>query len=97
MAKAKGWPIAGLSYVLHDKKAADIVVMGEPLNEHIIYKIAVSDYIANGGDHCDFLTPLKKKHTGILVRDALIDYVAKSESQNKPLHPVIENRVHYAE
>ena len=97
MAKAKGWPVSGISYTFKDQKAFDIMIGGAPVNDHILYKVAVSDYLANGGDHCDFLTDLNKKPTAILVRDALIDYVALTEKQNKPLHPTIENRVLYAE
>jgi 2',3'-cyclic-nucleotide 2'-phosphodiesterase (5'-nucleotidase family) len=97
MAKAKGWPVSGISYTLKDQKAEDVMINGTAVNDHILYKIAVSDYIANGGDHCDFLADLNKKPTTILVRDALVDYVAQSEMQNKPLHPVLEKRVRYAE
>jgi 2',3'-cyclic-nucleotide 2'-phosphodiesterase (5'-nucleotidase family) len=97
MAKIKGWPVSGISYVIKDRKATNITIQGKPLNEHLIYKMAISDYIANGGDNCDFLSKLDKKYTSLFVRDLMIDYVKALQKQNKPLHPLIENRISYAE
>ncbi len=97
MAKAKGWPISGINYIIKDNAAADIMINGQPLNNHIVYKIAVSDYVANGGDNCDFLRPLTKRHTNIFCRDAMIDYIVQLEKQNKQLHPDIQKRVQHAE
>lgn len=97
MAKVKGWPVAGLSYKIKDKIAIDISMNGKTINENIVYKMVVSDYLAKGGDNCDFLSPLKKRYTSIFLRDVLIDYVTKLESQQKQLEPKIENRVSYAE
>ncbi|HRO41678.1 MAG TPA: 5'-nucleotidase C-terminal domain-containing protein [Flavipsychrobacter sp.] len=97
MVRYKGWPISGISYVIKDKEATNILINGSPINDHIVYKIAMSDYIARGGDNCDFLSPLRKRFTTIFVRDAMIEYVMELEKQNKPLHPNLENRIQYAE
>lgn len=97
MARAKGWPVSGLSFTIKDKKAENILVNDKPLNEHLVYKMAISDYIAKGGDNCDFLIPLKKKYTSVFIRDAMIEYVMNLEATHQPLHPLIENRVTYAE
>lgn len=45
--------------------------------------IATIDYIANGGDNCDFLKPCKRINTGILIRDIMIEYITK----NTPINP----------
>lgn len=97
MARAKGWPVSGLSFTIKDKKAEHILINGKALNEHLVYKMAISDYIAKGGDNCDFLIPLKKKYTSVFVRDGMIDYVMNLEAAHQPLHPNIENRITYAE
>lgn len=97
MAMRKGWPVAGLTFTIRDKKAENIMVNGNPINDHLVYKIAVNDYTARGGDNCDFLVPLKKKYTSVFLRDALIDYVIALEQQGKPLHPNLEKRIQYAE
>ncbi len=97
MARAKGWPVSGIRYTIKDGKATDITISGASVNDHIIYKVAVNDYIARGGDNCDFLVPLKKRYTTIFVRDALINYVEELQKRGQPLNPQIENRVQYAE
>ena len=97
MARYKGWPVSGMSFTIKDKKATHILINGSPLHKHLVYKMAVSDYIAKGGDNCDMLRPLKKKITSVFVRDAMIEYVMELEAAQQPLHPLIENRVIYAE
>lgn len=97
MAVRKGWPVSGLSFAIKDKKAADVMIAGKPVNESLVYKIAVSDYVARGGDNCDFLQPLRKRYTSVFIRDALIDYVAALHKEGKPLHPQLDNRIRYAE
>ncbi|PZF72461.1 5'-nucleotidase C-terminal domain-containing protein [Taibaiella soli] len=97
MAVYKGWPVSNISFAIKDKKAINITIDGQALNEHIVYKIAVNDYIARGGDNCDFMVPLKKRHTTIFLRDILIAYVERLNKENRPLHPELENRIRYAE
>ncbi|RYZ47548.1 MAG: hypothetical protein EOP49_21045 [Sphingobacteriales bacterium] len=97
MARSKGWPVKGISYTIRDKQAADVRLNGKPVNDHIVYKITVSDYLAHGGDNCSFLVPLRKRYTNVLLRDAMIEYIAALELSGKPLHPEIEQRIQYAE
>ncbi|MBS1587422.1 MAG: 5'-nucleotidase C-terminal domain-containing protein [Bacteroidetes bacterium] len=95
IARAKGWPVSGIRFDIVGTEARNIYIDGSPLDVHKTYKIAVNDYMANGGDNCDFLVPLKKATTNIFIRDALIAYVKKREEQHQPLHPKIENRLQY--
>ncbi len=97
MAKSRGWPVSGISFKIKNKEATDILLDGKPVNDHIYYKVVMSDYIAKGGDNCDFLMSSSKKFTSIFIRDAMIDYVKELQAQGKPLHPEIENRVSYDE
>jgi 2',3'-cyclic-nucleotide 2'-phosphodiesterase (5'-nucleotidase family) len=97
MAERKGWPVSGISFTIKDKQAIDILVNGALLNDNLVYKVAINDYIARGGDNCDFLQPLQKRYTTIFLRDALMDYVAALEREGKPLHPVLDKRIRYAE
>lgn len=97
IAKAKGWPISGCTFKIKDSKAIDIQVGNAPLHENIMYKLAISDYLVNGGDNIDFLKSCKKKTTAIFIRDTLIEYLQQLTAKNQPLHPIIENRISYAE
>lgn len=46
-----------------------------PLLDTARFLIATNDYVANGGDQCEFLKACPQLHTGLLVRDAVTDYV----------------------
>ena len=94
LAAAKGgWPIAGLTMQLKDKKAINVIVGGKPLDLNATYTIANSDFIANGGDNAYMLRNVPQITNGYLMRDALLDYIKKEKSQGKNINAKIENRV----
>ena len=97
MAAKKGWPVSGITFIIKDNKATDIMIGGQPLSDALFYTIATNDYIARGGDNCDMLTPLKKRFTTIFLRDVFINYIADLERAGKPLHPSLDKRISYAE
>ena len=71
MAQKGGWPLSGITFHVNKKTAYNILINGRPVNENIVYKIAVNDYIAYGGSGCDFLKECVKKKTGIPIREIL--------------------------
>jgi 2',3'-cyclic-nucleotide 2'-phosphodiesterase (5'-nucleotidase family) len=92
-----GWPCAGISYQMKNKKAVNIVIGGTPLNVDATYTIALVDYIANGGDNCDMLRNIPQQNNGYLFRDAVIQYFSKMQQQGKQINGSLENRVTNAE
>lgn len=44
-------------------------------NEQDTYYIATNDYVANGGDNCNFLKPCKQIKTGLIIRDVVLGYI----------------------
>ena len=95
IAKNKGWPISGISFVIKNNKATNILVKGKPINKHILYRVAVPDYIAYGGNQCDFLTHLKKTRTDIFIRDLLIEHIEQLTKNGQQIHSEIEQRIIY--
>ncbi len=93
MAAKGGWPVAGMSMQLKDKKAINIMVAGKPLNPDGEYTLVNSDFIANGGDNADMLRTVPQITNGYLMRDAIFDYIKKIKAQNKKITANIENRV----
>jgi 2',3'-cyclic-nucleotide 2'-phosphodiesterase (5'-nucleotidase family) len=74
-AAAKGgWPVSGVTFSIKDRKADNIVVGGAIIDETAIYNLAISDYLANGGDNLNFLKSVPRIQKGYLVRDALLEY-----------------------
>jgi 2',3'-cyclic-nucleotide 2'-phosphodiesterase (5'-nucleotidase family) len=49
------------------------------IDKDVIYCIATNDYVANGGDNCDFLKDQKQIKTGLLIRDIVSDYIKKKK------------------
>jgi 2',3'-cyclic-nucleotide 2'-phosphodiesterase (5'-nucleotidase family) len=91
-----GWPTAGMSWEIKDKKAVNVLIAGNPINESSTYTIALVDYVANGGDDCEMLKPLPQINKGNLFRDAVLDYFGELTKAGKKISSPIEKRVSYA-
>ncbi|GBL36292.1 hypothetical protein EMGBS15_18870 [Filimonas sp.] len=55
------------------------------------YYIATNDYVANGGDHCDFLKDQKRLNTGLLIRDIVSHHI----KTKKTVMPDNEARIQF--
>ena len=93
IAQGGGWPISGAQFVIKDEKAASIKVGEANLDLNKTYRVAISDYLANGGDHLDLLKGLPQENTNVLLRDAFIAYFQQIHAQGKKLEAQIENRI----
>jgi 2',3'-cyclic-nucleotide 2'-phosphodiesterase (5'-nucleotidase family) len=96
MASKGGWPVHGLTYVISDGEATEIEIGGQPFQSRRMYSVALPDYVANGGDYCDFLVGQPRQETGILVRDAILLYMYEASSQGRPIGSKTDGRVRYA-
>lgn len=96
-AEKGGWPIAGATMQIKNKKAINITVGGKPLDLNATYTIANSDFIANGGDNADMLRAVPQITNGYLMRDAILDYIKWQKSNGKNISGTIENRVTHAQ
>lgn len=86
--------LANVSYIIQNGKAGNILIGGQPFNLQQTYTVAVSDYLANGGDDMVFLKEaVKTEKVGILLRDAIIKQIRQLTTQNKPVQARIEGRV----
>jgi 2',3'-cyclic-nucleotide 2'-phosphodiesterase (5'-nucleotidase family) len=97
MAAAGGWPVSGATYEIKDGHAINIRIGNRPFNITETYRLAVSDYLANGGDQCNFLTVLPRETLAIKIRDLLIGYVAAFGEAGMPISLPKEGRVQNAE
>jgi 2',3'-cyclic-nucleotide 2'-phosphodiesterase (5'-nucleotidase family) len=88
-----GWPVAGMTMQIKDKKAVNVMIGGKPLDPNATYTTVNSDFLANGGDNADMLRNVPQITNGYLMRDALFDYIKKLKSQGKNISANIENRV----
>lgn len=88
-----GWPSAGITMQIQNKKAVNVRIGGQPLDPNKTYTIVNSDYVANGGDNADMLKVLPQQNMGYLMRDAIFDYINYLKAQGKNISATEENRV----
>jgi 2',3'-cyclic-nucleotide 2'-phosphodiesterase (5'-nucleotidase family) len=93
IASRGGWPVAGMTMQIRDKKAVNILIGGKPIDHNAVYSIVNSDYVAGGGDDSEMLRNIPQETIGYLMRDALFDYIAKLTSQGKKITATEENRI----
>jgi 2',3'-cyclic-nucleotide 2'-phosphodiesterase (5'-nucleotidase family) len=97
IAALGGWPLAGITMQIKNKKAVNVMIGGMPIDLEKEYVTANSDFVANGGENADMLKPFPQIINGYLVRDALFDYIKRLKSQGKNISAKIEKRVTYVE
>lgn len=98
MADDKGWPISGnVHYEIKDQKPFNILINGKPIEKGKIYTVSVSDYLASGGDKAYFFAEGKREDLGILIRDALIDFVTEETKAGREINSKLDGRLKYLE
>lgn len=82
--KTKGHPISGFQVILDAQKRAGIV--WDNAETHYPVKMAVTDYVANGGDNATFFKQIStRKCLKTPLREALIQYYRKHFHANDTL------------
>lgn len=93
-AERGGWPLAGVTMQISNKKAVNVLIGGKPLDPARTYTLVNSDYVANGGDNASMLKALPQKNIGYLMRDAFFDYIKVLQSEGKNIWAKEEKRVY---
>lgn len=93
VASRGGWPVAGLTMQIKDRKAVSVLVKGQPLQLEKKYRIVNSDFVASGGDNAEMLKTVPATNNGYLARTALLDYVQQCTRQGRSVGALIEKRV----
>ncbi|MDO7847014.1 5'-nucleotidase C-terminal domain-containing protein [Hymenobacter sp. M29] len=88
--------VSGATYtVTFDGMPKDIRIGGQPfdVNDARTYPIAISDYLATGGDNMVFFKSIVPRHTNVLLRTAIADYIRDLTKAGQPVAARIEGRV----
>lgn len=97
IAQKKGWPVSGVTFGIRQGRAADVRVQGQALNPDRQYRVALSDYLAGGGDGLTFLKDIPNENTGVLYRDAIMEYWKTEQAAGRTIGAHLENRIVYVE
>ena len=88
--------VSGATYtVTFDGLPKDIRIGDQPfdINQDKTWPIAISDYLAGGGDNMVFFKTLKPRGTNILLRTAIADHIRDLTKAGKPVTAKVEGRV----
>ncbi|UPL48156.1 5'-nucleotidase C-terminal domain-containing protein [Hymenobacter sublimis] len=86
-------PVSGAVYAAVEGKPQDIRIEGQPFEPARTYTIAISDYLAGGGDNLTFFKTIKPRGTGVLLRTAIADYMREQTQQGKSIEASVDGRV----
>lgn len=90
--------VSGATYTATpDGRPTDIRIGKEPFDpaKDRTYTIAISDYLANGGDHLDFFRGLAQRHTNVLLRSAFEEHIRQLTQNGQPVTAKVEGRVKF--
>jgi 2',3'-cyclic-nucleotide 2'-phosphodiesterase (5'-nucleotidase family) len=93
-ARTKILFVANATYTMRNSQVESIFIGGKPFDVTKTYTLAISDYLANGGDNMGFLkNALKVEQTGLLARDAIMKEIKQLNAQGKPIVAEKDGRV----
>ena len=67
--------VSGLRFRIRDGVPEAIEVGGKPLNPEATYRLAITDFMAEGGDGYEMLVGLEAYRTGLPLRELIVDTV----------------------
>ena len=97
-SRKAGVPISGMRMNINGSKISRIFIGIKEYDKNQNYKLITTDYLASGGDNMDFLKNTKQiTRTGILLRDAIINYITTLKSQDIKVSAELDGRINHAE
>ena len=90
-----GWPLSSAVKLAVDASGntSQLLIGGEHVDSNKTYNVATIDYLAFGGDNCDFFKNKKQFSTGVFLRNATIEYVENLNAVGKKINVQKEGRI----
>lgn len=87
--------VGGLRATVHNDQVQSVqFANGRTLQPNETYTVAMSDYVADGGDNANFLkNAVQRENINYLIRDALIDYFRQQGKSGQPIKPLSDGRI----
>ena len=82
-----------MTYVISGDQAVEVTIAGEPIDMNASYTLAISDYLAEGGDNLSMLKPIPHIKTKVLVREAILAFWRNEEANSRSVTSSIDGRV----
>ncbi len=92
--KVRNTQFAGLKYTTDGDQYSDVTINGKPFDKNATYTMSVSDYLASGGDHLDFLKEATATYQlGKTFRNAILEHIKDLTKGNKTINGEMDDRV----
>jgi len=96
IAAAGGVPVAGIKMGVKGRAPGKALIQGQPFDPQKNYRVATSDYLANGGDRMSFFAaPIAIEYTGSKIRDALIEHFKVQTKKGATVTSSLDGRLHH--
>ena len=100
MAANGGWQVSGARYAINkfpksggEPVAVNISIGNEPLNLNKNYSLAISDYLAQGGDNCKMLVGIPYTDSKKTIREALVEGLKEMTIRGEHVKSILDGRV----
>lgn len=93
MAAEGGTGVAGLRFVIRDKKAEDIYINNKPYDPSASYTMVNSDYSVNNPNASWLYQGAVRRNTDYLMRDAIIDFAIHLQKNGDKIGNNLKNRI----
>jgi len=88
-----GIALSGLRMTIKDGKSTGVLVGQEPLDLNRTYKIALPDYLVNGGDGCTFLTGRTVERGAFRITDLVARHLEEMGLRGESLKTQTDGRI----
>jgi len=98
LSATKIQPMAGMRMEIKDGSVSRATVGGEELDDEKQYSLVTTSFLLDGGDHL-FLRKYAShlQESGMLVNEAIIDYIRDLTASGKKVEALIDGRVKYVD
>ncbi|NBC24387.1 MAG: hypothetical protein GVX78_02080 [Bacteroidetes bacterium] len=86
-----GWPMSETLDVYVSSDTTTVLLENSPIQERKMYKILTNDYVAGGGDDCDFLIGKTIRESKSYIRKIVISHFDNGNAPRIPKEP----RIHF--
>ena len=97
IASMGGIPISGITFTIKENRAQNIKMNQQGINEHLLYSIAVNDYMIYHKKFTDVLNKQIAKPSYRNLRSILMETAAEMNQKGEKINATLDNRISYAE
>lgn len=94
IASRGGDSLSGVKFKIRDGQAEDVIIGHSPLSPDGKYWLAVSDYVADGGDSYAMLQNSSSRiDSGLKIRDVIIQHLKRTHAEGRIINPETDGRI----